>query len=264
MKKITTLIVTMCITSICFAQGKKEVLLMIEAQNTTINSLNQQLSSLTAHQKKLEEQVKELQKQVEDLKTLLAASSESKMINTGWTKRGDFFSGLAKVQDDNTNKYGFIDKTGKLIIPCEWTYADQFNYHLNGLAAVKDNNGMWGFIDKTGKIVIPCTYKTIIERYEGMLAVQDDNGKWGVIDPTGKLIAPCIWMEVKRFQEGMAAVKDSDMKFGFINKFGKLVIPCKYSTVWDFEGGVARISVKKDSYKSDYYYIDKKGEFVRK
>ena len=145
MKKITTLIVTMCITSICFAQGKKEVLLMIEAQNTTINSLNQQ--------------VKELQEQVEDLKTLLAASRESEMINTGWTKRGEFFSGLAVVQDDNTNKYGFIDKTGKLIIPCEWTYADQFNYHLNGLAAVKDNNGMWGFIDKTGKIVIPCTIK---------------------------------------------------------------------------------------------------------
>jgi cell division protein FtsB len=218
MKKITTFIVTMCITSICFAQGKKEVLLMIEAQNTTINSLNQQLSSLTAHQKKLEEQVKELQEQVKDLKTLLAASRESEMINTGWTKRGDFFSGLAVVQDDNTNKYGFIDKTGKLIIPCEWTSAFKFNDHLNGLAAVKDNNGMWGFIDKTGKIVIPCTYKKIDWRGEGMLAVQDDNDKWGVIDPTGKLISPCIWMEVGRFQEEMAAVKDSDMKFGFINK----------------------------------------------
>lgn len=92
-----------------------------------------------------------------------------------------------------------------------------------------------------------------------MLAVQDDNDKWGVIDPTGKLIAPCIWMEVRRFQEGMAAVKDSDMKFGFINKFGKLVIPCKYTYAGDFESGVARIS---DS--NNRYYIDKKGEFVRK
>ena len=98
-----------------------------------------------------------------------------------------------------------------------------------------------------------------------MLAVQDDNDKWGVIDPTGKLISPCIWMEVGFFHEEMAAVKDSDMKYGFINKFGKLVIPCKYANVWDFESGVARIRVNKDSYKSDnYYYIDKKGEIVRK
>ena len=185
MKKITTLIVTMCITSICFAQGKKEMLLMIEAQNTTINSLNQQLSSLTAHQIKLEEQVKELQKQVEDLKTLLAASRESEMINTGWTKRGDFFSGLARVQDDNTDKYGFIDKTGKVVIPCKWK--DAWDFH-EGLAPVKDANGKWGYIDKTGKLVIPCQWEDAGYFHEGRADVQDANGNWVEIDKTGKVV----------------------------------------------------------------------------
>ena len=62
---------------------------------------------------------------------------------------GPFYEGLACVMDDN-EKWGFVDETGKVVIPYQWESATYFN---EGLAAVMDANDKWGFIDKTGKIV---------------------------------------------------------------------------------------------------------------
>lgn len=48
-------------------------------------------------------------------------------------------------------KFGFIDKTGKLVIPNIYTFANDFN---EGLSQVSKNLKK-GYIDNTGKIVIP-------------------------------------------------------------------------------------------------------------
>ena len=66
-----------------------------------------------------------------------------------WKYQGDYYEGLAAVLDDN-DKWGFIDETGKVVIPCQWKNAGYFS---KGQAAVLDANGKWHTIDKTGKIV---------------------------------------------------------------------------------------------------------------
>ena len=63
--------------------------------------------------------------------------------------RGESREDLAAVLDDNW-KCVFIDKTGKLVIPCQWKGA---KYFRNGMAEVKDADGKTYFIDKTGKVV---------------------------------------------------------------------------------------------------------------
>ena len=62
---------------------------------------------------------------------------------------------LARVKSADA-RYGFADKAGKVVIPCQWTDAHSFH---QGLAVVKDQSGMWGYIDKKGKLVIPCKWK---------------------------------------------------------------------------------------------------------
>jgi hypothetical protein len=49
------------------------------------------------------------------------------------------------------NKWGYIDKTGRLIIPFQFDTADYFS---EGLAAVGIGEKT-GYIDKTGKFVVP-------------------------------------------------------------------------------------------------------------
>lgn len=59
-------------------------------------------------------------------------------------------SGLARVS--RNQKWGFINKSGKEIIPCIYQNA---NFFREGLALVTKTNGTTGFLDKTGKVVIP-------------------------------------------------------------------------------------------------------------
>ena len=50
-----------------------------------------------------------------------------------------------------------------------------------GLVAVHNKNYKWGYMDKTGKIVVPCMYDSANRFNEGLAAVLKD-GKWGILE----------------------------------------------------------------------------------
>lgn len=106
----------------------------------------------------------------------------------------NFSEGLAVVciGDYSTGKYGYIDATGKEVIPCKYDRASGFH---SGLAAVcvgrYPNKENWGFIDKTGREVIAPQYDRAY-RFSGDYAIVEkrvgDSYDWisGVIDRTGR------------------------------------------------------------------------------
>lgn len=190
--------------------------------------------------------------------------------------------------------YGFVNKMGDEVIPCQFDFARNFS---DGLACVELNN-RYGFIDKTGKIIIPCIYKGAFDFSEGFAYVMNSNGDSGYINKTGKMV---IKGEGYDFSEGLAAIikvsgtefidksgnvvfstpfrcrsfSDGlaaamyDDKVGYIDKTGKLVIPFKYDDdhdFWrmeriscDFSDGVALVA---DEWLGPKYFINKRGEIV--
>jgi hypothetical protein len=85
------------------------------------------------------------------------------VINMGIEDSGDFKEGLAPVCIDD--KYGYINKKGELI--CQPIYASAGNF-VQGLSCVQtEENGNYGYADKTGKLVIPCNFKESSEYMEG-------------------------------------------------------------------------------------------------
>ena len=83
----------------------------------------------------------------------------------------------------------YIDKTGQIVIPCQWNGAGDFS---EGLASVKNENGKRGFIDKTGNVVIPCQWDFIDEDFRGGVAVvmniRNNYKKFYEINKEGKVI----------------------------------------------------------------------------
>ncbi|MDR1169919.1 MAG: SUMF1/EgtB/PvdO family nonheme iron enzyme [Prevotellaceae bacterium] len=79
-----------------------------------------------------------------------------------------------------SGKYGFIDRTGREVVPCKYDYVWHFNERL---APVK-LNGKWGYIDMTGNEVIPLKYDYAKYFNRGLAAVQL-NGKEMHIDKQG-------------------------------------------------------------------------------
>ena len=172
-----------------------------------------------------------------------------------WKYAEDFSEGLARVQN-NDDKYGYIDKTGKLVIPCKWYNAESFS---DSLACVQNNDGRFGYIDKTGKLAIPCQWCMACSFSEGFAFVENDDFKYGLIDKTGELVVPSKWRDIDfEFSEGMMRVQASNGFYGFINSTGEEVIPCEYSDAHSFSEGLACV---KDDY-GYYGYIDKTGEIV--
>lgn len=73
------------------------------------------------------------------------------VLKMDYDEAGDFKEGLAPVCIDG--KYTFIDRKGKPVCPPTYNAAGNF---LLGLSCVQlEDSGKWGYADKTGKLVIP-------------------------------------------------------------------------------------------------------------
>jgi len=170
-----------------------------------------------------------------------------------------FSEGLLRVE--RYNLYGFIDATGKEVIPVIYEDADLFK---DGLAKVK-KDGRYGYIDKTGKEVIPIIYYNLGNFSEGLAAAQwsDKNNrvKWGYIDKTGKAVIPFIYDEANEFKEGIAEVY-KDGSYGLIDKKGN-EISLFYDEIHPFSEGIARVVEYRGFERRKIFgYIDNKGNEI--
>ncbi|WP_296202308.1 WG repeat-containing protein [Psychrobacter sp. UBA3962] len=179
----------------------------------------------------------------------------------GYQQVGCLRDGLAGVVSRNdadpytmTNRVGYVDQQGKLVIPFEYDGIMEgeggegitFNNFSEGLAAVVKNE-KYGFIDTEGKVVIPLDYDWVSDFSEG-LAVVRINERYGAIDKTGKVVIPVKYGSLGDFNEGFAFAaypsQDMDYKYGLIDKNNKEVIPFMYQQMGNFSEGL--VAVQKE------------------
>jgi len=107
------------------------------------------------------------------------------------------------------SKSAYIDKTGKAVIDAS-RYESAGNFS-DGLASVEAPRQGWGFIDKTGAMVIPPKFESTLGFKEGLAPVVVDD-KWGFINKSGTLVIENQFDFVAEFSEGMAIVDDKTGK----------------------------------------------------
>jgi hypothetical protein len=199
-------------------------------------------------------------------------------------------SGLSPIEKNG--KYGFADKSGKLVIEPQYELAYEFS---EGLAAVRINN-KFGFIDQTGKFVIEPKYSLTTDFSDGLASVAIGRypGKWGYIDKLGKLVIPIRYDYALEFSEGLAAVKVGELwgyidkagkfseglapvsvggKWGYVDRVGKIVIALQFDGAAPFVNGAAKVGFGSNcnhcvdlgdptAHLADVKYIDKTGRYV--
>lgn len=160
--------------------------------------------------------------------------------------------------------YGFIDETGRVIIPI--TYADAGD-PSEGLIRVK-NGDKWGFLNYRGQVVVPFKYDCADDFSEGLARVVAGK-KYGYINKAGMLAIPAKfavpgnnedWAMVRRFSEGVAPVLIAH-KYGYIDKTGAVVISPRYESAEPFSEGLALISQGRSD-KARFGFIDRSGRTV--
>lgn len=137
-------------------------------------------------------------------------------------------SGLAKVSKNK--KYGFINKTGKEVILCQYEDVSLFSEGL----ATANLGDKYGIIDTKGKVVIPFKFDDFSYQFqEGLIGVFI-NGKWGFMDKTGKIVIKRKYDYVNVFKNGYSIVKLGN-KCGIIDTTGKEIIPIIYKEITSIE-----------------------------
>lgn len=172
----------------------------------------------------------------------------------------DYFSeGMAVVSTEygGAGTSGYVDDSGNEVIQLQYLAAEPFS---DGLALVQAVGGKWGFIDKTGKEVIPFgTYDFAWSFSDGYATVFNQDESRGVIDTTGNVIIPFgKYDSIGPFSEGLAVVK-LGAYFGIVDNTGKEVVEpiLAYSKIEPFSGGRAAVLVL-----DKWGYIDNEGKEI--
>ena len=110
------------------------------------------------------------------------------------TAGGSVSTGIDNALIDVTNDYiklysetdvKYFTKDGR-----ETTYQEL--YPNNSIYAIKQN-GKWGFADKSGKVVIKCIYDMVTEQNGKTAGIRLEN-KWGIIDTQGEIVLEPVYV----------------------------------------------------------------------
>lgn len=151
---------------------------------------------------------------------------------------GMFEKGLATVVKDSG--CGYMNLSGEMIVPAVYQIAAPISENGLGLLAKKDSTGkvLYGFVDTTGRIIVPLEYDYPENSYardyfeDGLLRLYRQVGDGteylvGCATMQGILIAPPIYQGIKRIDDRGFLVR-KDGKFGFIAPDGKIIMEAVY------------------------------------
>ena len=165
-----------------------------------------------------------------------------------------FSNGMAPVKNKKKNKWGFIDKKGRLVIDTKYDTVYSFS---NDIALVK-HRGMYKYIRKSGgEQYIEGINGQPLEFINGFAKIKAYNG-YSFISSDFKRI-PYTYREVSDFKShNMAAVRLSDNSLSYINATGKEKFKVNYDMIGDFSSNGLAL-VKKNG---KFGYINTEGKLV--
>jgi len=169
-------------------------------------------------------------------------------------------------QDEKTNKYGYKDSSGKVVIKPMYDVAYEFTdgkyAEVNiGRDYVDEKGGKWGIIDTKGKIVHQVKYDNARCLGYGLFALNkghvfstmdaSPSGKYAIFNAAGKQLTPFIYsgfLSAVQFEEGFAILETMTPKgqrYGLLDSTGKVIVPLKYEWVGGFREGYCLLKLNE-------------------
>lgn len=165
--------------------------------------------------------------------------------------------------EDDSNLFGYINGSGKMVIPADYETAYNFSC---GWAMVKED-GEAMYIDANGisakNLPEADTYYSYF--YYNMVTFKIDGlqGKW---DNNFKEVIPAEYKSIGiNTDAGLMWFTEDGKEYGFINEQGKQVIEPKFNYCSSFEDGICVVAVDKNTDSGTeirYGVIDTKGEYL--
>lgn len=143
---------------------------------------------------------------------------EGKLVANGFDGFGSIAEGRVPVSVGKN--HGFIDFAGKVVIPLIYDRsADGFQGGMTALSKADK----WGYVDRWGKVKIPFQFDEA-DPFYGRLAAAKMGSKTGFIDRTGKFKFLLPYSYTAGFtNDDVAHFSTKDHRFGYVNESGKVI-----------------------------------------
>jgi hypothetical protein len=150
--------------------------------------------------------------------------------------------GLFAARKANDGKFGYVDSSGRIVIPLQYVAASAFN-EGRAIVGVYDEQARmrWGVIDRRNRwIVPPDRYDELGKYKEGRCGFRVGE-KWGLLDIDGKVVVSPRFNHELVFHKGHAVVIDADKHPVYIDRYGRVKFKAPELAVWagNFHNGVA-------------------------
>lgn len=159
---------------------------------------------------------------------------------------------LACVNGDVTlPQTGFINKTGKFVIPPIYHMPYQDYFDCYGHMYLKDKSGKWGIVDYENKILLDFQYDSIERFYstDKRFAKIKKDELWGYVDNNAQVILSPNYMEAFDFFqiecEWRTFVRKSDSLYYLIDETGRQIAGgWNYIQLWKDRPDIASVTIK--------------------
>jgi WG containing repeat len=162
-----------------------------------------------------------------------------------------FSEGLAIVENGRWPqiKFGYIDKSGKFVIPPQ--FEDAFSFHegraIVGIGEKRSNPEMVdhvAYIDKSGQFITSKRFDAAAPFYNGVALVKVGK-KYGYVDISGKyIVEPKFEVASQFFNDGLVAVGVDGVGAGYIDRQGEFIVKPYFGNAADFSEGLAAVDFR--------------------
>lgn len=181
----------------------------------------------------------------------------------GYARAGRFTDGRAIVGiGDNwrERKWGVIATDGSYVVPPLFDGIEPFTDE--GLAQVRVS-GAYGFLDTSGRLVVPAVWERTGSFSDGLCPVMRGD-KWGYVDSSGTLVIGLEYDRAWDFVDGYAVVRVGSRSEGtrfYIAPDGSDAFGRGFEWAYAFKGPLAHIA-EGDFDEGSFGYINREGEVV--
>lgn len=162
--------------------------------------------------------------------------------------------------------YTYIKSDGSLLIELPYQVIGKYK---EGLISIKDlESEKFGYIDNTGEIVIPCIYKYALDAENGILRVYDENYGDMLLNTEGKTFYDVELYRMdsdlsEKAYMGLVKIIDMNADYeadkGVVNLNGNIIVPCQYAQITILNDGIIKCSKKK--YNSDFSVVSETTDY---
>ncbi|MDR1830989.1 MAG: WG repeat-containing protein [Candidatus Fibromonas sp.] len=161
--------------------------------------------------------------------------------------------GLYRFQDKKTEKFGYRNKSGEIVINAQF---DDISFFNDGMATILSGT-KWGAIDKEGSFVVNPQYESLVYDCDGLFLAKVGK-KWGWVNKKGEIIINPQFDNATGFSGSKLAAVRMGEKWAYIDRKGQIIINPQFLLAFPFSGDYAMAVNTEDKTG----FINKTGNFI--